>query len=459
MAYALLVTAGEREGEVFPITVDRAFTVGRDPTNDIRLVDRKLSRIHCQVMIIGGRCQVADLNSTNGTVVNGSRIRTETWLSLDDEIEIGMTRMRLIQFKQDQDGSSPNVKSDPPSDAQNLAAAAPGTAGGSGRCEECGRAISAAEVQAKRVRKVGSRYYCLSCSATFDENAAPAAPPPEPLSGPALDRGQPGKEIAGVRIIAKLGEGRLGPLFKGEQISMGRLVTIKMLNVAEPQWAQQYLHAVYTSGQLVHANIVLIFDTGEENGVFYIVREFVDGQSVQERMANRDPMPLADAYNAVTQIGNALEHAAERHITHGCLSPRKVLLGPRDAVKITGFGLPRTPPPGRTAASYNWHSMAYTAPELLRGEETPNFASDVYSAVAIFYQLLTGRPPFHGSTREKLEHRILNNSPRALRDLVPELPDAAQKIVDRGLSKDPRSRYQAPKEFIFDLEENLRREV
>jgi hypothetical protein len=454
MAFALLVTAGEREGEVFPITLDRAFTVGRDPTNDIRLVDRKLSRIHCQVQVIGGRCQVSDLNSTNGTVVNGARIRTETWISLDDEIEIGMTRMRLIQMKQDDDSSSTGtLKSDPPSDVKGLSPA------GAGRCEECGRAISAAEIQAKRVRKVGSRYYCLSCSASFDENAAPNVPPPEPLTGPAVDRGQPGKEIAGVRVIAKLGEGRLGPLFKGEQISMGRLVTVKMLNVAEPQWAQQYLHAVYTSGQLVHANIVLIFDTGEENGVFYIVREFVEGQSVQERMANRDPMPLADAYNVITQIGNALEHASERHITHGCLSPRKVILGPRDATKVTGFGLPRTPPPGRTAASYTWHSAAYTAPELLRGDETPNFASDVYSAVAIFYQLLTGRPPFHGSTREKLEHRILNNAPRPLRDLVPELPDAAQKIADRGLSKDPRSRYQSPKEFLFDLEENLRREL
>ncbi len=452
MSFALLVTAGEREGEVYPLPVDRAFTVGRDPTNDIRLVDRKLSRIHCQVQVIGGRCQVVDLNSTNGTVVNGARIRTETWLSLDDEIEVGMTRMRLIKFQKD-DGSSPDsVKSDPPSDVKGLAAA------GGGKCEECGRAISAAEIQAKRVRKVGSRYYCLNCSASFDD-AAPATPPAEPLTGPALDRGQPGKEIAGVRVIAKLGEGRLGPLFKGEQVNMGRLVTVKMLNVAEPQWAQQYLHAVYTSGQLVHANVVLIFDTGEENGVFYIVREYVDGQSVQERLATRDPMPLADAYNVITQIANALEHASEHHIMHGCLSPRKVLLGPRDVVKVTGFGLPRTPPPGRTAASYNWHSLAYTAPELLRGEETPNFASDVYSAAAIFYQLMTGRPPFHGSTREKLEHRILHNSPRLLRDLVPELPDAAQKIMDRALSKDPRSRYQTPKEFIFDLEENLRREL
>ena len=78
MPFALLVVAGEREGETFPIPEDRALTIGRDASNDIRLFDRKLSRIHCQVEIIGGRCQVTDLNSTNGTLVQEARIESET---------------------------------------------------------------------------------------------------------------------------------------------------------------------------------------------------------------------------------------------------------------------------------------------------------------------------------------------------------------------------------------------
>ena len=174
-----------------------------------------------------------------------------------------------------------------------------------------------------------------------------AAPPADPLPAAILERFQPGKELAGVRVISPLGEGRLGPLFKGQQISMGRLVSLKILNVSDADWAKKYLQAVYVSGQLVHSNIVLIFDTGEEDDMFYVVREYVDGQSAQERLVNREPVPMAEAHDIISQVVYALEHAAERHIFHGALSPRRILLGPRESVKVSGFGLPLTPPPGR----------------------------------------------------------------------------------------------------------------
>ena len=449
MPYALLVIAGERKGESFVIPEDRALTLGRDPSNDIRLQDRKLSRIHSQVQVIAGRAQVVDLNSTNGTMVNGTRIEGEIWLQIDDEVEVGMTRMRLIEM-------SPAAAESPTS---NTAPAPTSPPVDHAVCEECGRAISDVELAANRLRKVGARFYCHKCAATFEEGTVSGAPPVEPLNASIVERGQPGKEIAGVRIIGLVGEGRLGPLYRAEQVSMGRLVALKMLNVTDADWAKKYLQAVYSSGQLVHANIALIFDTGEEDNLFYVVREYVEGRSAQERMANREPIPLPEAFGIVTQVCYALEHACERGIFHGGLSPRKVLLGARDAVKVTGFGLPLTPPPGRSVSAYSWHGLPYTPPERVRGEDRPDAAGDVYGAVAIFYHLLAGRAPFSGSTREKIEHRILTQTPRALKDHVPGLPEAAQKIIDRGLSKHAGTRYQTPRELLFDLEETLRREI
>jgi hypothetical protein len=451
MPFALRVVAGELEGETYRIPEDRAFTIGRDACNDIRLHDRKLSRIHCQIEVIGGKCQITDLNSTNGTIVRDARIDAETNLDLGDEVVIGTSRLRLIEEASGK-SKAPEPKREEPAPPEEEPREGPV------RCEECGKAIPLQDLASGSVRTVGARHYCSSCAATFDQATVSAAPPrSEPIPAAMLERFRPGQELAGVRVIGMIGEGRLGPLFKGEQINIGRVVALKILNVPDAEWIRRYLQAVYVSGQLVHSNIALIFDIGQEEDLAYVVREYVEGRSAQERLANREPLPLAEAHGIISQVVYALEHAAEHHIFHGSLSPRKILLGPRDGVKVFGFGLPLTPLPGKGASNYDWHALPYTAPERVRGGEPPNFSGDVYSVVAVLYHLISGRPPFGGSSRERIEQRILNAPPKPLNEFVADIPAGAQKIIDRGLSKDPRARYQLPRELLFDLEENLKR--
>ncbi len=435
----------------FPIPEDRAFTIGRDACNDIRLHDRKLSRIHCQIEVIGGQCQITDLNSTNGTIVREERIVAETDLAPGDEVVIGTNRLRLVELaseKPREPKPKPEKRAAPEEETRRRPRALRGMrpghpAPGPRLRKRPNRRDAALLLELRRVVRPADR----------QRNA----PPSQPLPAAMLERFRPGKELAGVRVVSLIGEGRLGPLFKGEQVTIGRLVALKVLNVPDAQWTQRYLQAVYVSGQLVHSNIVLIFDIGQEENLSYVVREYVEGLSLQERLADREPVPMAETHGIISQVVYALEHAAERHVFHGALSPRKILLGPRDSVKVSGFGLPLTPPPGSSASSYNWHALPYTAPERVRGDESPNFAGDVYSVVAVLYHLLSGRPPFGGSTREKMEQRILNALPKPLNEFVPDIPAGAQKIIDRGLSKDPRARYQLPRELLFDLEENLKR--
>ena len=450
MTFTLLVVAGEREGESFPIPEDRAFTIGRDACNDIRLHDRKLSRIHCQIEVIGGQCQITDLNSTNGTIVREEPIVAETDLAPGDEVVIGTNRLRLVELASEK-------PREPKPKPEKRAAPEEQTGERPAHCEECGRVIPLQDLASGNVRTVGTRHYCSNCAASFNQPTVSTTAPSQPLPAAMLERFRPGKELAGVRVVSLLGEGRLGPLFKGEQVTIGRLVALKVLNVPDAQWTQRYLQAVYVSGQLVHSNIVLIFDIGQEENLSYVVREYVDGFSLQERLADREPVPIAETHGIISQVVYALEHAAERRVFHGALSPRKILLGPRGSVKVAGFGLPLTPPPRSSAGSHNWHALPYTAPERVRGDESPNFAGDVYSVVAVLYHLLSGRPPFGGSTRERMEQRILNALPKPLNEFVADLPAGAQKIIDRGLSKDPRARYQVPRELLFDLEENLKR--
>jgi len=449
MPLALYIVSGERKGETVPLHEGRPITVGRSAANTLRLMDRKLSRIHCQFEVIGGHCQVVDLNSTNGTLVNGEPIHDETWLLPDDEVEIGMSRLRLIEISPAEAALAEAEQKEP--------SAGPITAAPAVRkCEECGRPIPEQDIARGLARCVGERYYCRRCMASFDEATMES---PGAAETPQRAPLEPGEQIAGVRIVKPLGEGRLGRIYKGEQISMKRLVTLKIVNVSDEEWAQKYLNAVYASGQLVHQNICLIFDTGEENGVYYLVREYVEGDSLERRLADHKPLALSEAYSVVTQVAYALDYAAERHVVHGSLSPRKVLVGDNDIVKVTGFGLPQTPPRGMSEWAYRWSALPYTAPERLRGEGGLDFAGDLYSLVAIFYHAVTGRPPFSGSTPERLERRILRRKPRPLREYVEGVPEVAQLIVDRGLTKDPMSRYQTPRELLYELEERLRREI
>jgi hypothetical protein len=450
MPFALVVVAGERKGETFRLPEDRAFTIGRDACNDIRLRDRKLSRIHCQIEVVRGQCRVSDLNSTNGTLVRGVLIEAEADLRPGDEVDVGTNTLRLVELE-------PAKPQAPAPEPQRRPSPEEEAAEGAARCEECGKAIPLQDLVSGNVRTVGTRHYCSNCAASFEAPTVGEAAPAQPLPAGMLERFGPGRELAGIRVISLIGQGRLGPLFKGEQINIGRPVALKVINVPDEHWTRRYLQAVYVSGQLVHPNIVLIFDIGQEEDLAYVVREFVEGRSLQERLAGREPVPIGEVLGILSQVVHALEHAAERHIHHGALSPRKILLGGRDSVKVAGFGAPLRPPPGANASVYHWYALPYTAPERVRGANAPNVAADVYSVVALLYHLLSGRAPFSGSSRAELEQQILNAAPKPLSEFAPNVPPGAQKIIDRGLSKDPRARYQLPRELLFDLEENLKR--
>ena len=446
MPFALLILSGHREGEAFPVAEGQAVTIGRDEGNTILLKDRNLSRIHCQIEILSGSCHVTDLNSTNGTVVNAQRIYEPTPIEPDDEVEVGITRLRLAELSPAEMALA----------TAQRAAAAKAEARQEIHCEECGKVITEEESATGKASSVSNRHYCPTCRATFEMPATARPGREEAEPEPVREMFQPGQEIAGVRIISLIGDGRLGPLYKGEQMSMRRVVALKILTVEDEDWAKRYLNAVYASGELVHPDIALIFDTGEEDGNFYVIREYVEGQSAQERVAGHQRVPLDEAYRIITEVIHAIEHAFDRHILHGNLSLRKILLGKNQTVKVAGFGLPLTPPRGSSVSQYSWHALPYMAPERVRSGAESDSASEVYSLAAILYHLLTGRPPFSGSTREKIERRILNQQPKPLAEFAPDLPEAAQRIIDRGLLKDQRSRYQTPRELLYEIEENLR---
>jgi hypothetical protein len=447
MAFFLECIGGHLQGKRVPIRPGKAVTFGRDKTNTVIIQDRKLSRIHCQIEIVNDAVVLTDLNSTNGTFVNHKRV-DETAINLGDVIGLGRVEFQLIEAAEDTD--KPAEQAERP------------------RCVECGGDVSEEELASGAARRVANRAYCANCVAKFSGRDRQPEPTPETVREEEQEREQekaavalePGAEFAGTRVLQKLSDGHLGPVYLAEQVATGRQVLLKMLAAGDQAWARRYLSAVYASGQLIHNNIVLIYDTGEVEGRFYVCQEFVDGETLSAILSKRERLPAAEALAIVSQIGHALRHAREYGVSHGAVAPCNVFVATNGVAKLANFGLSSFRAPNHPPVSQDLAILPYLPPELLNDEKPAvDFASDCYSVGAVFFHLIAGRPPFRGSTIEKLRDRIQQKPAPPVSSFVQGLPPAADQIVQRCLEKLPGARYQQPKEFLYDLEEVLRREL
>ena len=456
MAYILRFVSGKHEGEIIPLRKAEPITLGRDAANQGRLKDRKLSRVHCQLELTSEGCQLADLHSTNGTFVNGQQI-DRMLLKTGDEVMIGLTKFRFEEVPDEPEDAQP-APPQPPPDASGVI------------CEECGRTITQEEIQAETVRHVGSRYYCAQCAASFAGGGPQSSPPtraepepPSPAEATVVEEPQkgldPGEEVGGNRVLERLAQNAVGAVYKAEQLAMHRNVVLKVLHGGDEKWARRYLERVYFAGRLVHPNVVLIHDAGEEGDLFYFTVEYVEGEILSELLEREGSLKLANAFPIITQIGYALEHALEREISHGGLAPHKVFVTKRNVAKVADFGLIHSELEASPAHAFPPGDLPYRPPEQIKNPKACNFPVDVYSAGAIFYHLLAGRPPFTGDDPEQISRAIRGEPPTPISELVRDLPPAAQRILDRSLAKRPEARYQMPKEFLYDLEEVLRREI
>jgi serine/threonine-protein kinase len=269
-----------------------------------------------------------------------------------------------------------------------------------------------------------------------------------------------GDEVAGNHILEKLGDGDYGPVYLAEQGATGRLVALKILTADSGTWAKGYLDAIYASGQLVHNNIVLIYDTGEVDGRYYVSREYVEGQSLAGLLERKERLPMDEAQPKLVQIVEGLRHARDRGINHGCLAPCNVLVSKDGMVKLTNFGLGQVRAPGFPSPMDDMAVLPYLPPEVVRRDTTqPGFVGDCYSVGSIFFHMMTGQPPFHGGTLEEIRNAILSSPTPKPEEYAPNIPHVAGQIAERCLDKISGARYQQPKELLYDLEELLRREI
>ncbi len=269
---------------------------------------------------------------------------------------------------------------------------------------------------------------------------------------------RPAQQIPGFQVISKLGQGAMAVVFKGKQLSLDRMVAIKVLPKRLSE-NQEFVDRFYQEGRaaarLNHPNIVQAFDVGEAGGYHYFVMEYIDGKTVYDLLTDGGTVDEAEALRITLQSARALEHAHAQGLIHRDVKPKNLMITKSGDVKLADMGLAREIGDYAAAAAEAGRAYGtpyYIAPEQIRGDINIDTRADIYGLGATFYHMVTGRVPFDGTSPSAVMHKHLKEP------LVP--PDHVNKALSSGtgeiievmMAKNPDDRYPGVAELIADLE-------
>ncbi len=255
----------------------------------------------------------------------------------------------------------------------------------------------------------------------------------------------------------ELGRGAMGVVYKAFDPMIGRTVAVKTMKLTEegsgmarPELVARFQTEARAAGQLVHPNIVIIYDAGENDGLYYITMEFVEGRSLQSLIDQKQPFPLPRVLRIMGQVCSALDFAHQRNVVHRDVKPANIVLAADDTVKVTDFGTAKILQLGTTQSGTIVGTPSYMSPEQIKGKPIDGRA-DVFSLGVILYELVTGEKPFPGESITTVIYKIVNEEPIPPRELDSSVHPGLSAVVAKALCKDPDARYQTCKELMQEL--------
>jgi len=269
---------------------------------------------------------------------------------------------------------------------------------------------------------------------------------------------RPAQQIPGFQVLSKLGQGAMAVVFKAKQLSLDRVVAIKVLprRLSEnPEFVERFYREGRAAARLNHANIVQAFDVGESGGYHYFVMEFIDGKTVYDLIVDNKPLEEKNAIRVILQCAKALQHAHEQGLIHRDVKPKNLMLTKAGDVKLADMGLAREMGDFATAtaeAGRAYGTPYYISPEQIRGEISIDARADIYGLGATFYHMVTGRVPFDGTTPSAVMHKHLKEPLIPPDHLNKSLSAGVGEIIEVMMAKNQDDRYPSTVELIADLE-------
>jgi serine/threonine-protein kinase len=422
MRVILEVLKGPREGRIFTFDRHDTFIVGRSQYVHCPINDAALSRDHFLIEVNPPRCEVRDLDSTNGTFVNSERI-DRARLASGDVIAAGQSIFRITVE------NKVSAAVPPPSSSMVIPARDPIA------CAGCG---TAAPLSLTVNGTFGSgphepiEWWCPSC-----RTEASGLPQPVPP----------------YTIVRELGRGAMGVVYQARHIASGRMVALKLImpeSASTRAAIERFEREMSVISQIRHPNIVEWYEQGMSRGQFWFAMEFVQGSNL-EALANMDPgrYPTDQACRLVCQILKGLAEAHRRGFIHRDIKPENILIGqsPEGSIaKISDFGLAKSfrgvGLSGLTFSGEMRGTIPFMPPEQMTDFKTVRPQADLYATAATLYFLLTAKyiydEPEGGGDLIKM---LLEDQPIPIQQRRPDVPDGLAAVIGKCLSRDPERRY------------------
>ena len=246
-------------------------------------------------------------------------------------------------------------------------------------------------------------------------------------------------------VIRSIGEGGMANVYLGYDTILDRNVAIKVLRgdlSNDEKFVRRFQREALSASSLAHPNIVEMYDVGEDDGLYYIVMEYIDGITLKQLLKKRGSLTLSEAIDIMLQLTDGMAHAHDSYIIHRDLKPQNIMIKDDGQIKITDFGIAMALNSTQlTQTNSVMGSVHYLPPEQASGKGA-TIKSDIYSMGIIFYELLTGKLPFKGDNAVEIALKQMRNPLPSVKDDNPEIPQSIENIIMRATAKNPKNRYE-----------------
>lgn len=255
-------------------------------------------------------------------------------------------------------------------------------------------------------------------------------------------------------IIRSIGEGGMANVYLGYDTILDRNVAIKVLRgdlSNDEKFVRRFQREALSASSLAHPNIVEMYDVGEDDGVYYIVMEYVDGKTLKQLLKKRGTLTLSEAIDIMSQLTDGMAHAHDSYIIHRDLKPQNIMIKDDGQIKITDFGIAMALNSTQlTQTNSVMGSVHYLPPEQASGKGC-TIKSDIYSMGIIFYELLTGSLPFRGDNAVEIALKHMREPLPSLRESNNAIPQSIENIIRKSTAKNPKNRYDSARSMHEDL--------
>lgn len=261
-----------------------------------------------------------------------------------------------------------------------------------------------------------------------------------------------GQQFHDYEVLTLLGQGSVGAVYKARQVTLDRLVSLKVLLPGlsrDREFIARFKQEAIAAAKLNHPNLVQVYSAGESDGAFYLSMEYIEGDSLQKRLERAGRLDVEQSLATCYYLAHALNHAWQRGaLIHRRIKPSNIYLSRHGEVKLGDLGVAK---PAGAAFAGDSGKPFYISPEQARGETNLDLRSDIYSLGCVLYHMLAGQPPYDGATAKAVMFKHANDPPPPITKTWPSCPAQVALLLNKMLAKEPAARHQDYGELIADL--------